>query len=97
MENSLEQNIDTVIFSLLEIKKQIKETLPPKESTATTCNNCNKLKENCKSAFKKYNKGLSLVENIAKLQKDLNEVNEEYCKLNIKYIALHKKYEPADN
>ncbi|CAG8729767.1 6600_t:CDS:1, partial [Racocetra fulgida] len=41
MENSsLEQNIETVIFSLLEIKKKIKET--PKESP---CHDCEKLKE----------------------------------------------------
>ncbi|CAG8489420.1 34458_t:CDS:2 [Racocetra persica] len=43
MENTIEQNIDTVIFSLLEIKKKIKEA--PKESP---CYDCNKLKENCK-------------------------------------------------
>ncbi|CAG8748723.1 29874_t:CDS:1, partial [Racocetra persica] len=51
MDSSLEQNIETVIFSLLEIKKKIKEA--PKESP---CHDCNKLKENCKSAFKKYSK-----------------------------------------
>ncbi|CAG8814472.1 16248_t:CDS:1, partial [Racocetra fulgida] len=43
-----------------KIKEEPKETL---------CYNCNKLKENCKSAFKKYNKGLSLIKNIIKLQK----------------------------
>ncbi|CAG8809120.1 30093_t:CDS:1, partial [Racocetra persica] len=65
MDSSLEQNIKTVIFSLLEIKKKIKEV--PKESP---CHDCNKLKKNYKSAFKKYSKGLSLVENIVKLQKE---------------------------
>ncbi|CAG8788682.1 27279_t:CDS:1, partial [Racocetra persica] len=70
METTIEQNIDTVIFSLLEIKKKIKDE--PKESP---CHDCEKLKKNCRSAFKKYNKGLSLVENIVKLQKAVEETN----------------------
>ncbi|CAG8688168.1 8223_t:CDS:2, partial [Racocetra persica] len=32
---------------------------------------------NCKSIFKKYNKGLSLIENIVKLQKEVDETNKE--------------------
>ncbi|CAG8638853.1 2928_t:CDS:1, partial [Racocetra persica] len=92
MENTIEQNIDTVIFSLFEIKKKIKDK--PKEST---CYDCEKLKENCRSAFKKYNKGLSLVENIVKLQKEVKETNSEYFKLNKKYIALKEKYKPAND
>ncbi|CAG8784259.1 17480_t:CDS:1, partial [Racocetra persica] len=94
METTIEQNIDTVIFSLLEIKKKIK--VVPNQS-ATTCHDCKKLKKNCRSTFKKYNKGLSLVENIVKLQKEVEETNSEYFKLNKKYIALKEKYEPAND
>ncbi|CAG8489333.1 13464_t:CDS:1, partial [Racocetra persica] len=88
----LEKNIDTVIFLLLEIKKKIKEEL--KE---TPCHDCNKLKDNCKSTFKKYNKSLSLIENIVKLQKEVDETNSEYFKLNKKYIVLKEKYESPDD
>ncbi|CAG8773356.1 34809_t:CDS:1, partial [Racocetra persica] len=44
-----------------KIKEKLKETL---------CQDCNKLKDNCKGVFKKYNKSLSLIENIVKLQKE---------------------------
>ncbi|CAG8449277.1 8821_t:CDS:2 [Cetraspora pellucida] len=72
------------ISSLFEIRIQA--------INSKTCEECTTLRENCRKEIKPYNKGLSLVKNIARIQKDLDETNKKYNELNTKYIQLKEKY-----
>ncbi|CAG8752784.1 17241_t:CDS:1, partial [Gigaspora rosea] len=95
----MEKEIDTIIFSMLELKKKAKtlDQTPSSPSKETVCTSCFNLIKNCESAFTKFNKGLSLVENIKKLQKDVNDTNAKYLTQNTKLIAMQDKYEPNND
>jgi hypothetical protein len=79
--DNLEEEIDTTVCLLINVKKNIKKY------------NIEREKEKCESAFKKYNKGMSLYENIKKLQKDFDNLNEQYFSVNTKLFDMQRKYE----
>ena len=82
--NNLDKNIDILVLSLLEFKKNLMTKKVAQENfTVSVCLSCSKLKKNCEDVFTKYNKGLSLIENIKKLQKEVTETNDMFVKLNI--------------
>ncbi|KAF0466807.1 hypothetical protein F8M41_026095 [Gigaspora margarita] len=85
---NLDQNIDAIILSLLEVKKQINEAKDDTTATTTTT---------AKKHSKRYYKGLSLYENIAKLQRELTEDNDAFVKLYTKFCVMQRKYEPNDD
>jgi phage-related tail protein len=88
MEKELVTGIDGIIENIFALRKKITNN-----NICESCNILNKEIEKCKKNFKKYNEILTLAENIQRLQKECDENNERYFKLNTKFIKYKEQYD----